>query len=104
MVIFPSLWYETFGLVVLDSIKNGIPVIVSSHSSASEFIKHKFNGLLYDTSDANNLVDTLRIAEDDDTVIKMRNNLGDYDLRQYTEESYLENLENVYTSLIHEEI
>ena len=50
MVIFPSLWYETFGLVVLDSMKNGVPAIVSSHSTASEFIKHKFNGLLFDTS------------------------------------------------------
>ena len=100
MVIFPSLWYETFGLVVLDSMKNGVPAIVSSHSTASEFIKHKFNGLLFDTSDPKNLVEALRIAEDDETVIKMRCNLEDYDLRQYTEESYLENLEKVYTTLM----
>ena len=100
MVIFPSLWYETFGLVVLDSMKYGVPAIVSSHSTASEFIKHKFNGLLFDTSDPKNLVEALRIAEDDETVIKMRCNLEDYDLRQYTEESYLENLEKVYTTLM----
>ncbi len=86
--------------MVLDSLKNGIPVIASSHSSASEFIKHKFNGLLFNTSDPKNLVEALRTAEEDKIVIEMRNNLKDYDLRQYTEESYLENLEKAYTTLI----
>ncbi len=46
-LIFPSLWYETAGLTVLEALTVGIPCIVNANTSASEFIKDKRNGYLY---------------------------------------------------------
>lgn len=38
MVLVPSLWEETFGLVVLEAISHGIPVLVSENVGARELI------------------------------------------------------------------
>jgi glycosyltransferase involved in cell wall biosynthesis len=37
-LVFPSLWYETLGLVVLEAAANGIPSIVSDTSAARELV------------------------------------------------------------------
>lgn len=42
-LIFPSRWYETMGLTVLEAINIGIPVIVSSNTAATDFIENKNN-------------------------------------------------------------
>jgi glycosyltransferase involved in cell wall biosynthesis len=43
-LIFPSLWYETFGLVVEEAAARGIPCIVSDISAASERVIHGITG------------------------------------------------------------
>lgn len=37
----PSLWNETFGMVVLEALSFGVPVIVSSHVGAKELLEEK---------------------------------------------------------------
>lgn len=46
--IFPSRWYETAGLTVLEAMSLGIPCIVSKNTAASEFIEDGKNGLLFE--------------------------------------------------------
>ena len=43
-LVFPSRWYETAGLTVLEAQNLGIPCIVNKNCSASEFL---YNGCLY---------------------------------------------------------
>ena len=50
-LVFPSLWYETFGLVAYEALSHGIPVICGSWNAATEAIKHDRNGFVVD--DAN---------------------------------------------------
>ena len=50
-LIFPSRWYETMGLTVLEAEKHKIPVIVNSNTSASEFVDNAKNGFLYNSYD-----------------------------------------------------
>lgn len=40
-LIFPSRWYETAGLTVLEAQSLGIPTLVSSNSAGSEFVNEK---------------------------------------------------------------
>lgn len=44
-LVFPTS-YEPFGLVILEAMSTGLPVIVSSETGASELIKDRDNGLL----------------------------------------------------------
>ena len=43
-LIFPSRWYETAGLTVLEAQMLGIPCIVSKKCAGYEFIKNKITG------------------------------------------------------------
>ena len=47
MFVFPTL-YEPFGLVILEAMASGLPVVVSSEAGASELIEDGKDGLLLD--------------------------------------------------------
>lgn len=46
-LIFPSLWYETAGLTILEAQAIGIPCIANYYCAGREFIKEEENGLLF---------------------------------------------------------
>lgn len=46
-LIFPSLWYETAGLSVLEALSIGLPCLVSSCCAASDFIKKAEDGCVF---------------------------------------------------------
>jgi glycosyltransferase involved in cell wall biosynthesis len=99
-LIFPSSWYETFGLVVLDAMKLGVPAIVSVHSAASEFITNDNNGILFDFYKKNDLEEKITISQDDQYILKLKNNLKEYDFSDYQEKTYLNKLEDIYDKIL----
>jgi glycosyltransferase involved in cell wall biosynthesis len=44
-LVFPPLWYETLGLVVIEAAAAGVPAIVSDQCAATDHIRHGVNGL-----------------------------------------------------------
>ncbi|MEM4203987.1 MAG: glycosyltransferase [Candidatus Methanomethylicaceae archaeon] len=64
-LVFPSLWHETQGLVVLEAAALGIPAIVSDGCAAKEAIVDGETGLLFRSGDINDLCQKLRILRDD---------------------------------------
>jgi glycosyltransferase involved in cell wall biosynthesis len=50
-LVFPSNWYETCGIVVLEALARGIPVIASGKTGAADFIRDGKNGYLIDPTD-----------------------------------------------------
>ena len=50
-LVFPSLWYETLGLVVLEAAAHGIPSVVSNNSAAREFVHDGVTGLHFKGGD-----------------------------------------------------
>jgi glycosyltransferase involved in cell wall biosynthesis len=54
-LLFPSIWYETFGLVVIEAFEMGLPVIASDIGSASELILNDVNGLHFEAGDSYSL-------------------------------------------------
>jgi len=47
--IVPSLWYEVFGLVILEAFANGTPVIVRNRGGMPKIIKESGGGFIFDT-------------------------------------------------------
>lgn len=51
-LIVPSIWYEPFGLCVVEAFANGTPVIASRIGAMPEIIEHGKTGFLFDPADA----------------------------------------------------
>ncbi|NND69579.1 MAG: glycosyltransferase family 4 protein, partial [Halioglobus sp.] len=47
--LVPSMWYEPFGLIVLESFAQGTPVIVNNAGAPPELVKASGGGLVYDS-------------------------------------------------------
>jgi glycosyltransferase involved in cell wall biosynthesis len=58
-VVAPSEWYETFGLVLLESFAQGRPVIASRIGGMTELITHGVDGLLVEPGSVAQLTDAL---------------------------------------------
>ncbi|MCK5775413.1 MAG: glycosyltransferase [Bacteroidales bacterium] len=69
-IVFPSLLYETQGMVVLEAAALGVPAIVSDLSAASEYIVDGETGLLFKSGDINSLVEKIKILDDNPKLAK----------------------------------
>ena len=70
-VVFPSLWYETYGLVVDEALRRGLPVLVSDSSVASDLVRHGESGLLVEAGTISAWEEALLALADDRTVARM---------------------------------
>lgn len=61
---FPSLWYETQGLVVAEAAANGIPAIVPDTCAAREWVQDGVTGLLFTGGEATSLEAKLRLLKE----------------------------------------
>lgn len=64
-LVFPSLWYETLGLSVMEALGRGIPAIVSDESAARDLVEDGHTGLHMRRGDAADLAEKIRMLEDD---------------------------------------
>jgi len=65
-LVFPSLWYETLGLVPVEAAASGIPAIVSDGCAATDYVADGRTGLHFTHGSAESLAAQLKkIAEDD---------------------------------------
>lgn len=67
-LIFPSAWYETFGLVVAEAAARGIPSIVSDISAAAERVRDGITGWVFQSGNMAQLKERMRLLADDDQV------------------------------------
>jgi glycosyltransferase involved in cell wall biosynthesis len=67
-LIFPSLCYETFGLVVEEAASRGIPSIVSDVTAAAERVIHGVTGWQVRAGDKEDLARALEVTKDDSVI------------------------------------
>lgn len=67
-LVFPSLWHETQGLVVLEAAALGIPSIVSDGCAASEAVIDGETGLLFKAGDPWDLAGKLSLLRDNPNI------------------------------------
>jgi glycosyltransferase involved in cell wall biosynthesis len=76
-LVFPSLWYETLGLVVLEAAGNGVPSLVPDTSAARESVIDGVTGLHFRSGDERDL--RAKIAALKDPVFAARLGRAAYD-------------------------
>jgi glycosyltransferase involved in cell wall biosynthesis len=58
-VVAPSVWLEAFGLVVVEAMAAGVPVVAAAHGAFVELVDHGVTGLLFRPGDVGSLADGL---------------------------------------------
>jgi glycosyltransferase involved in cell wall biosynthesis len=67
-LVFPSLWYETFGLVVAEAAARGVPAIVSDISAPADRITDGQDGWLFRAGDLQDLRQRMLLVRDNAAV------------------------------------
>jgi glycosyltransferase involved in cell wall biosynthesis len=63
-VVFPSVWYETFGLSVYEALAHGVPAVVSDNTASAAAIIPQMNGLLFRSGSVEALAEALDTLRD----------------------------------------
>jgi glycosyltransferase involved in cell wall biosynthesis len=68
--VFPSTT-ETLGLVLLEAMASGLPVVAANSGPTSEQVSHGITGLLYNPDDPNDFVQMVSELKDDTFRLKL---------------------------------
>ena len=100
LLIFPSLWHETFGLTVFEAGSVGTPSLVSDKCATSGFITHESNGLIYEGGNIASLRKNVEnFFRNQNLQKKITENC--YSLaQQYKNENYITELIGFYSHII----
>lgn len=100
-VIFPSLWYETFGMIVAEAFAKAIPVITSDMGNMKILVTDGYNGKTFTPGDPialrNCIEEFAKIPVEEQKLLR-KNARATYELN-YSPESNLKKIIEIYSSL-----
>jgi glycosyltransferase involved in cell wall biosynthesis len=73
-LVFPSLWYETQGLVVAEAAAQGVPALVADKCAARDMVIDGETGLWFESGNASSLRHALGRMQDDSLVARLGSN------------------------------
>lgn len=97
VLVFPSIIFENYPTVILESLIAGVPVISTNIGGAKELINNNSYGLLFENMDAEDLKDKI-LSIDFKQLNIMKENLLSY--QAYTFKEHVRDLDNIYQKLI----
>lgn len=71
--IFPSVT-ETLGLVILEAMASGLPVIAAESGPTMEQVKHKENGLIFENENLESMENAIKLLDDKELLQTMKKN------------------------------
>ena len=100
-LVFPSRWYETLGLVVVEAAAQGLPAVVADSSAASRFLEHGRSGLHFRTGSVDSLVEQLQRLRDDEFAARLgQDAYAWYWQRPWTMSTHLDALKHIYARML----
>jgi glycosyltransferase involved in cell wall biosynthesis len=96
-VVFPSEWYETFGMGILESFLLGKPVVASNLGAYPELVRPGETGLLFEPGNADDLAEKITsLLQDDGWTEAMGRTARDMAVLNYNEDLHYQRLMKVY--------
>jgi len=96
-VVFPSEWYEVFGLIAVEASAYGKPVIGSNIGAIPEIIINEKTGLLFETGDYNELREKIKnLLSNPSLITKMGKDARKRAEEEYNAELHYKRLMEVY--------
>jgi glycosyltransferase involved in cell wall biosynthesis len=101
VVVTPSVWYETFGLVVIEAFAKGTPVIASKLGALDELVLHEATGLLFRPGDHQDLANKVQWIQDNPSeLLRMRREARRHYQDKYTAKANYDRLMEIYNKAI----
>ena len=98
-LVFPSEWYETFGMVLLEAMAIGLPIVGSDIAAVREIVEPFHPRQLVAAADPAQLADALDMLEDDAFVDAAGDAARERYLATFTPEHNLKLLTRIYESV-----
>lgn len=101
VLVFPSLWPETLGIVGLEAMAHGVPVVASGIGGVSEWLQHGENGYCVPPGDARALAGSIREIVDDSSKAAQLGRRGlAYLNERFLPEQHLTQLTGIYRAAV----
>lgn len=102
VAVMPSRWSEPFGLVALEAVGSGVPVILSERALMAEEIAEAGFGLAMDTANVSAFASALARLHGDDTRVEAMSRAGHARYRELcnSEESWAQEIIAHYRSVV----
>jgi glycosyltransferase involved in cell wall biosynthesis len=98
--VLPSMFQETFGLVILEAFAAGIPVIGARSGGIPELVQDGRNGLIVEQGDVDGLRDAMRRLLLDSELRKRLGSAGRQTAVSMTWENTVDRLERIYQGVL----
>jgi len=96
-LVMPSIWYEPFGLVLIEALAHGLPVLASRLGSMVDIIEDGKTGLLFEPGNPQDLADKVQwLIEHPAECRRMGENARTVYLANYTPEHNYQQLLAIY--------
>ena len=97
IVVFPSIWFETFGLVAAEAMSHGIPVVASRIGAIPCLFDEGVDGVLFQPGNAEELAKKVQeLWADPERCARLGRAAREKAQRRWTSEAHLERLLGVY--------
>jgi len=97
ILVLPSIYFEVFGLVVLEAFSAGRPVIVSQSRGPEEIVRNGVDGFVVERNDRKALAAAMQtFVENPNLIIEMSNQIRPVK----TIQQYVDGIEKIYHQLI----
>lgn len=100
--MIPSIWYDNLPNTALESFQYYKPVIASNMGSLPELVLDGVNGYLFDPYNPDELVEKIKMLDDDKLVIEMGNNSRKRLEDRFSPKTHYDSLLNIFNSLVEE--
>lgn len=100
VLIVPSLWVETFGIVMLDAFQCGVPVIASNRGGVPLVVENGKHGFVVEPTVPEIISRLDAIINDQSLWARMSRACLDYDFSKYSWDSNAEKLRQLYQKVI----
>lgn len=103
VVVAPSLYLETFGLVIIESFKYGTPVVGSKIGAYPELIKNGYNGFLFEAGNVDELKDKIEYLIENPSELKRLENGAFESAKKYDIGEHIKKLEDIYEAVVEQQ-
>ena len=100
VTVVPSIWYEPFGLIMIESFKYGTPVIGSNIGGIPEIVEDGYNGLLFEAGNVNQLKDKLASLIDNPLELERLSQGAFESAKKFDINNHIAQLENMYEQVV----
>ncbi|MCZ2356618.1 MAG: glycosyltransferase family 4 protein [Bacteroidia bacterium] len=101
IAVVPSTEPEPFGLVAIEAMYSGKPVIAANHGGLTEIVVHEQTGLLFKPNDVTALADALKkLIFNPDLRISYGKSGKERVESHFSENSYIQKFDSLYASLL----